>query len=329
MSQKQNNSPSDLLNWIPVLILGALIFVVQGALLLFAYLLKKPLLRLFDIEDWSDSWIRMKWLYIPLLWISGIVASFLLFSTALALIFAPDWKSHIAQIFTSALISLVCIFIYATLYWMQAFASDPEVRRRSAGKKAEKYVMQLINANLHRYPDAASMHGPLFVFNEGKDDEYSIEADHVLVTQHHAYVIETKYKSGRVQAVADAIAWQTANERGQGSMRNALAQAKNSAKFLERECGLPNSCIPLVAIYGKDTEIVDGPSNVAVASEIIKVIDAFEMAATGARIHPTQIIDKLTQFETKDKAAFERHITRAARAGAKAERETIVRNASR
>lgn len=66
------------------------------------------------------------------------------------------------------------------------------------------------------------------------------------------YLLETKYKSGTIHADADAPQWQTICAQGiNGSMRNALLQAKNTALVLEPEVRLPCLLVLIVVIHGR------------------------------------------------------------------------------
>ena len=111
-------------------------------------------------------------------------------------------------------------------------------------------------------------------------------------------------------------------------MANALHQVKNAARVLQREAGLPGEPIPLVAIRGKDTQIVDGPTNVLAALQLIAVMQAFEHTAQGAPLDPTGVMARLTPYIRHDAAAMARHIERAEAARRRAAMREIVSAAS-
>ncbi|HEY8100248.1 MAG TPA: nuclease-related domain-containing protein [Burkholderiaceae bacterium] len=212
---------------------------------------------------------------------------------------------------------------------------DPDTAKLRAGKEAEDYVQALIDSYVQNNPTHQALHNKLFVFNAGMPNEYSAEVDHLLITQRNLFLIETKYKSGTIHAVHDAKEWRTvshANDDGQqrsGEMRNALLQAKNTAKVLTREFSLPTKIIPIVAIYGNDVSIVNGPSNVVAADKLIDVITMFERHANGnTDLDVEDIATTLLGQCSRDPAALEKHKACAQGKGEQREIEQFVQNAS-
>jgi hypothetical protein len=82
------------------------------------------------------------------------------------------------------------------LYGLQKITESPAFRKQQAGWDAERYVRQLITDGQCHFPHSLALHGTLFVFQADTSDEFSVEADHLLVTTRTIFVIETKYKSG-------------------------------------------------------------------------------------------------------------------------------------
>ncbi|MGZ3240475.1 MAG: nuclease-related domain-containing protein [Burkholderiaceae bacterium] len=212
---------------------------------------------------------------------------------------------------------------------------DPNTAKERAGKEAEDYVQALIDSYVQHNPAYQALHSQLFVFNAAMPNEYSAEVDHILITQRNIFLIETKYKSGVIYAVHDAKEWRTAShpdDDGQqrtGEMRNALLQAKNTAKVLAKEMHLPTKVIPIVSIYGNNVSIVDGPSNVVAADNMINAIAMFERHANGnIELDVKDIATTLQAQCSTDPQALEKHKARAQGKGEQREIERFVQNAS-
>jgi hypothetical protein len=165
---------------------------------------------------------------------------------------------------------------------------------------------------------------PPFRAGRTSTNEFSVEADHIVVTRKSIYLIETKYRSGTIAANADANFWKVIASPDETRMRNALKQAKNSAAVLKRECQLPYQVIPLVAIVGKDVKITDAPANVIPAGDLLKVIDAFEFGSPSAELHSAGIIAALMRHTFTDKESVANHISRANLAKSRLEMHDIV-----
>lgn len=215
------------------------------------------------------------------------------------------------------------------LNWLEQHHHDPQIQKIRAGRNAERYVQKIIEAVALPYPGARSLHGVLFVFHAGTENEFSAEADHLLITKNQLYLIETKYKSGTIHADARAPQWQTVCEKGnKGSMRNVLLQAKNTARVLEREVQLPCPQVPIVVIHGRQTGIVGGPANVVNVVDLIKLLDAFELGQQPGSIKPEDVAAQLMQFASTDPGALARHIERAQQARLRSDSQTMVQRAS-
>jgi len=159
-------------------------------------------------------------------------------------------------------------------------------------------------------------------------NEFSVEADHIVITERNIFVIETKCKSGTISAGADSPRWKVSSHHGDGEMQNALKHAKNAARVLNREANLPCEIIPLVAIKGSEVQILDGPSNVSAAENIIAIMRAFEQSKPHPKLDPTAIQALLQPYISNDQTAMERHIERAQAARKRAEQAEIVAAAS-
>lgn len=202
-------------------------------------------------------------------------------------------------------------FLVAVGKWIEEVASSPDIQKRVAGHRAEEQVKKLIDSEICPRLDAIALHNSLFVFNENTDNEFSAEVDHIIVSSRNFYLIETKYKSGTIFADANEDAWVVRTAHGEGSMRNALNQAKNSSEILFKKCSLSVQPIPIVVIVGNNPNLVGNPSNVVTGDGLLRLIQAFErISESSSRADPSNIIAKLHAFINKDQFAYERHIER-------------------
>lgn len=274
-------------------------------------------------------WPAWKRFCLPVKWLAAAVFLVTMVRVALQLLARPlpptTWLLESAYLFAGLLSGL----LFCILHWLEQHHHDPQVQKIQAGRNAERYVQKIIDAVALSYPGARSLHGVLFVFNPGTAHEYSAEADHLLMTKNQLYLIETKYKSGTIHVDADAPQWQTVCAQGsKGSMRNALLQAKNTARVLQREVRLPCPLVPVVVIHGRKNEIVGGPANVVSVVDLIKLLDAFELAQQPGPVKPEEVAAQLMQFASTDPGALARHIERARQARLRSDRQTMVQSAS-
>lgn len=290
---------------------------------------RKPLSASLQLERHSMRWPAWKWCCLPVKWLAATVFLVITLRVALQLLAKPlpptTWPTESAYLFAGLLSGL----LFCILHWLEQHYHDPQVQKMQAGRNAERYVQKIIEAIALSYPGSRSLHGVLFVFNAGTEHEFSAEADHVLVTKNQLYLIETKYKSGTIHADAHAPQWQTVCAQGiHGSMRNALLQAKNTVRVLKREVRLPCPLAPIVVIHGRQTGIVGGPANVVNVVDLIKLLDAFELAQQPGSVKPEDVAAQLMQFASTDPGALARHIERAQQARLRSDRQTMVQRAS-
>jgi len=316
-----------LFNPINLVVFLAAFIVCQAMRMPFRFL-KAPISHALNLQSLSTSWSKFKWLGLSILWIAAL--GFLKTVTEIIGEFSaqPMTLTHWLNTLSGIALALFFAFLFNIFFWLQHYAEDPELQKTLAGMRAERHVQQIIEWNHERFPLSRSLHGALFVFNAGSADEFSLETDHILVTQRNIFVIETKYKSGTISAGADASNWVVSTNNGDRTMRNALKQVKNAARVLGRQCDLPCDVIPLVAIKGNDVKIIDGPSNVVAAGDLLKMIDAFESVHKDAVVNPQAVLAQLAKYASTDPAAMERHVKRAELARAKAEQADIVNAAS-
>lgn len=320
---------TSLLGWLLGCALIGLLLGLNWLLPALFHFSKKPVSAALQLERHSVRWPAWKWLCLPLKWLAA--TAFLVSMVHLALQLLParllptSWLTESVYLFAGLLNGL----LFCVLHWLEQHHRDPQVQKVQAGRHAERYVQKIIEAAAPSYPGSRPLHGVLFVFNPGTEDEFSAEADHLLITRNRIYLLETKYKSGTVHADADAPQWQTVCTQGiKGSMRNALLQAKNSARVLKNEIPLPCPLVPVVVLHGRQTNIVGGPANVVNTVDLIKLLDAFELAQQAGSIRPEEVAAQLLQFASTDPGALARHIARAQQARLRSDRQAMVRGAS-
>lgn len=341
MSNKKNDDHTDVFTML-------FAFVLAGILLIAAFLsnwlsklmmspLKAPATRVFRLVPLSAHFHQMKWFYKALRILFGFIFSMILVSVLAdgyrflhgGMIRTPPDHTPIAVAVTVLLVFLCSTFVLAAVGWIEEYALDPAVQKSLAGANAEKFVQKIIAANMQHYSDRRAFHNALFVFNKDTADEFSVEADHVLITRRNIFLIETKYKSGTIFADADTPMWRTSSPHGDGSMRNALLQVKNTARILAREFSLADRIIPIVAIHGNNVAIVQGPGNVVTTHDLMLAIQAFEKHGDkNLPLQPDDIAEKFLRQCVMDSASFKKHINRIREKTDQMQFADIVKNSS-
>ncbi|HYD61522.1 MAG TPA: nuclease-related domain-containing protein [Noviherbaspirillum sp.] len=332
MSEKEKNSEgllAQLLGGVIGVLIAAILIAFYFALRACFFWARQPLTKALGLEMLSTTWKRMSMVYRGMQLIAGIAFIVLLSSscgefsnTKLGL------ERYIVGSFYLSL-SFLCGLGFVCIEWLREYASDPETQKKCAGIEAETYVQKIIDLNQSRFSGCQVLHGHVFVFKRDTPDEFSAEIDHLVITRKNVFVIETKYKSGSIFATVDAPTWKTSSPNGDGEMRNALNQAKNSARVMKNALDLPFDVIPLVAIYGKEVTVVGGPGNVVAAQEILKAMKAFEENVFGDRLtNPEDVMRGLLEWVDRSDAARQRHVERANARKVREDMETTVRTAS-
>lgn len=310
-------------------LLHAAKFCTQWTLRPLFFWVKSPMTEACRLKSASAEWSTLKWICQPIQWIAGIYAM-----GGLLIAIHDIYTGHLLLRSTRQAVMVFATLPLAGLVfmlfdWIDGYSEDPQVRKELAGKRAEETVQKIIEALCPSLTPCATLHGALFVFHPGTSNEYSVEADHILVTPQNLYLVETKHKCGIIHAAPDSPTWKTETVAGQGSMRNALRQAKNSARALERELGGIPSIVPLVAIHGEEVVIVGGPSNVVSAYDLPLAIKAFEFASRQRpALNPSAIFLALQSHVSTDAEDWQRHVARADAARQRAELREIVRTSS-
>ncbi len=326
---REIDQPAPLLPGFLTFLIQAVRLCTQWTLRPLYFWAKKTISKAFHLKSASAYWPILGWLFLPLQWAAG------LYATATILIAIHDlYTGHLllgstrqaVLVFTTAPLAGLVFMLFD---WIALYSADPQVRRELAGKRAEATVKNIIELLRPAYAPCEALHGALFVFNRGTPNEYSVEADHILITAHNLFLIETKYKSGTIHADPDSPAWQTETGAGPGVMRNALRQVKNAARVLETEFADMPPIVPLVAIHGEDVMIVGGPGNVVNACELPQAIEAFEFSnQQRTALNPSTVLKALQSRVSTDAIDWERHVTRADAARYRAELREIVRTSS-
>jgi hypothetical protein len=325
MSKKQDDTLFSAL-------LGAL-FAIPFLALLFLmtcpfYFFKGHLSRKFHLERAALYWPIAKWPLLALKWISAIGFAYSLLCVVFHFYGKQAPSAHGFSLPLYLATSLLCSLVFNLVSWTAELFDSPEFQKKLAGVKAERFVKNLIESHRHRYPEAQTMHGALFVFNPGTDNEYSLEIDHVLITPKNIFVIETKYKSGTVHVDPSADMWKVTSEHGHTHMRNALAQVKNAARIIEKQLKLSAPPIPVVVIKGNGLTLIDAPTNVVCSQDLVRVIDAFELNRENNVHNSAAIMEQLLRHRSSDMAALERHMKRATIASESDQISRIVNSAS-
>ncbi|MDQ9170139.1 nuclease-related domain-containing protein, partial [Oxalobacteraceae bacterium R-40] len=283
---KENNPSEDMLSTLLGMAIAAAVlyvpFIMKGLL----YPFRGWIWRQLQLERVCLSLVSRKWLYLPVKWTAPIAFAYFGFQAFSHFRQVPTTYYPILVGILYAIGMLLCALTFNAIHWMEQYFHTPSFQKKLAGIAAENHVKELIHAYQRNLLASRSLHGALFVFYPGSDKEFSVEADHILLTERNIFVIETKYKSGTITANATATHWEVTTAHGDSQMRNALIQAKNAAQILARECNLPCRPIPLVAIQGKDLVISNAPTNVVRAENIWNVIDAFELNQSSPGLPP-------------------------------------------
>lgn len=240
-------------------------------------------------------------------WVFLVIACFMhIYGTYFA-----EWSSadrqNTFQIFHGVLATIGGLMLGPWLIWR-----TKDVQRKIAGLEAEEQVGDIID-DVRADIGGSVRHGMLLVFRPGAKNEYSVEIDHLLVTKRNVYVIETKYKSGRINALESSARWTVETAHATSDMRNGLRQVKNTIETLCRSINAFKGVrvVPLVAVVGNNVEIINGPSNVLEASRLRRVVDAFEANTKGGDIDVDAFIAAVQVHVSTDKKAFVNHVARA------------------
>lgn len=341
VSDKKKDEHSDvftmLLSFVfaAIFLIAAFLSVRLSKLIMFP--LKEPATKTFRLAALSAHFHQITWFYRALQFIFGFIFSMMLLSTAVegyqvfhgGVVRIPSGYSPIAFAITALLVFCFSTFMLAAISWIEEYSTDPDVQKELAGANAEKFVKKLIEATKKDYSAGRSLHNALFVFHKDTAEEFSAEADHILITRRNIFIIETKYKSGVIFADPDTPRWRTSSPHGDGSMRNALLQVKNTAKILSREFSLAEKIIPIVVIQGKNVSIAQGPGNVVAAHDLMCAIHAFEEhGESNPHLNPDDIAKKLLKHCASDSASLKKHISRIREKTEHMKSVDIVRNSS-
>lgn len=333
MSRQQKNDEGFISNLVSTLLGFLLAAPILGMLLLLRGpfhlpFIRKPLSRRLRLDTHCLRWPLLKWLLLPLQWSAAVGFAGCVGATALLFWHQPAPAAKLGLAFLYLALAIVCALVFNVVAWLKENFEDPATQKKLAGINAERQVRQRIEAFQRHCPEALALHGALLVFQEGTDQEFSVETDHVLITPRNLFVIETKYKSGTIHAAAEAKDWTVTSAQRDSRMRNALNQAKNTARVMSRQVPLPVAPVPIVAIHGNDVQLMDTPANVVTDENLVAVIEAFEASQTERRFDPVAVAERLNHYCSADPAVLQRHVARAEQARRRAEMAAIVEAAS-
>lgn len=274
-------------------------------------------------------------------WLGGIVSAgeklltlltflYLMFALMMMLSVLAFYRNsaHVVQLLST------WIFLYAASFVLELVASairfceSPAGRALAAGHRAERIVKSLV-AKIARATTGRDFHNLLVVVNKGAASEFSLEMDHVLVTERNVFILETKYKSGTVYVSPDASEWRVQSRYGESSMRNALLQVKNTCRQFERFVAPGVAPIPVVVITSDVGVTIDGGiSNVVTLEDLPAVIAAFDRKFSTRTLDSAALCNALLSKVDSSVQARRRHKARANSAKTRAQDESITGRAS-
>lgn len=335
MSQQEHATEQRIENgirWLAAIASFVMNVILVYPILAIGYPWKEPFIRAWHLDRKAEDYVHSA---DNIRLLKGLVLC--MYASAVYCLFfvAPSksaWFERYAWMLASIFTAAGAAFFYNVIHWVAKLSEDPDVKRRAAGNAAEAHVKAVIDSLGLVYPGSRALHGALLVFERKspEDGQFSVEVDHLFVTRHNCYLLETKYRNATVHAAATATEWKTTGSDGrEGVMRNALLQAKNSARVLEKQLSLPYKLVPIVVIHGEHTQIVDGPTNIVRSDRLSDLIAAFEQVETANTLEPAAVFARLGTFVATGEEAMQQHIERANLAKRRAEATAIVNATSR
>lgn len=293
------------------------------------YPVKNPLTRFLRLKQLSPVWVNWGGVVAFIQFVCGFTLLLMISSLVQIYQLKPDqfWHFQTLQwIFTDILVLLSAALPAGLNHWLRQYYNDADVQREVAGWKAEAYVAKLLDSACRKQPGWNVWHVVLLVFNADQENEFSVEIDHLVISPHQVYLVETKCKSGVISATADTPTWGIKKVAGEDRMRNALLQVKHTAHVLKRQIVIPVPVIPLVAIYGH-AALEDNPSNVCLANDVIQAISTFEKACQSTTT-TTGLFEQIQAHRNNSTQAMATHIVRAKAAQQKAHQQQFIEDAS-
>ncbi|WP_321935321.1 nuclease-related domain-containing protein [Paraburkholderia sp. J8-2] len=210
--------------------------------------------------------------------------------------------------------------IYGVIAWVRWNSVD--ARQTRAGKWAEKEVARHLRRIASRC-NGVVLNNLLLVVNRDRPDEFSMELDHLLITPHNVFVVESKHRTGTIWVKDDAREWEVRTAQRSSRMRNALVQVKNTCRQLNRFFDAPYDAIPVVAIASKQgtVEIQGGISNVVTPDRLDALVTAFDRTYEGRQVDVKRVAAEFAARHDNSTEARDKHIKRALAAQQKSEAE--------
>ncbi|WP_322046628.1 nuclease-related domain-containing protein [Paraburkholderia sp. J67] len=274
-------------------------------------------------------------------WLGSIVSSvqklltlltflYLMFVLILTLSFFAFIRdgAHISRLISIWIVLYAASFSLELVASVTRYCESPDGQALGAGYKAERKVKGFVS-KIARATKGRDFHNLLVVVNKGTSSEFSMEMDHVLITERNVFMLETKYKSGTVFVNADAPVWRVQSRHGESSMRNALLQVKNTCKQFERFVAPGVAPIPIVVITSDNEVTIDGGiSNVVTPENLPAVIAAFDRKFSTRTLDSAALCNALLSKVDGSAEARRRHKERANSAKTRAQDESITGRAS-
>lgn len=242
---------------------------------------------------------------------------------------APARAAQVAVAHTPGwlLLTLPAFLVECILIVRDAHESG-DGQRRIAGKWAESSVRRVVR-QIAKQVQGQDLHNVLLVVNRGQQNEFSMEIDHLLVTRHKVFVIETKYQAGRVLVDEHASEWRVEGGPRSSSMRNALLQAKNTCTQLQRHFNIGATPIPVVVITStRGTAVVSPVSNVVTPDELPAVVAALDKSTSTGALDTGALLNRIVAASDRSVHARRAHNARAQAARQRRADENIRGRAS-
>lgn len=246
--------------------------------------------------------------------LTGLQAHFTYFYISLAALSTKNISDAINQL-KIPIGWMIMLFISTILYSIaeitHSLLSTTDFEKKSKGRDAEEVIDEFIRKCLKEELGWSVRSNCLFVFNENTENEWSAEVDHIVVGRKAVYLVESKYKSGTIEADPDANQWRVTYHDKHSSMRNALKQSQNSARALKNQLCIPDvEFVPVVAFFGNQVNVI-GPPNVVFYLNVTEAIMVHDESIQGAGIDRSMVLQVIDQCLSKDPEAMVRHIMRA------------------
>lgn len=88
-----------------------------------------------------------------------------------------------------------------------------------------------------------------------KHHNVTCEIDHIIFTQKHIYVVETKNWNGKIEGSQEDLQWKYYSDKIYYTKLNPIIQNQKHIDLLARKYGLPKSALISLIVYSNDADI--------------------------------------------------------------------------